>query len=298
MSAEIRNERFRSVVGDAPQIERLATGFLFTEGPLWHAQDEYLLFSDMPGDHLRKWSRQGGVTSFRKPCAQSNGLAWDRQGRLIVCEHATSRLTRTKLDGSSTVLASHYDGKELNSPNDVVVKSDGGIYFTDPTYGRAEYYGKPRPTQLDFRGVYRAEPDGNRLTLLADDFRQPNGLCLSLDEKRLFVNDTERQHIRVFDVKPDGTLANGRVWAQTTGAGAGAPDGMKMDSEGNVYCCGPGGIHVFDPRANCLGVIGMPEHTANFCFGESDFRTLFVTASTSIYKLRVKVAGTRQSPMT
>ncbi|HEU4378000.1 MAG TPA: SMP-30/gluconolactonase/LRE family protein [Hyphomicrobiaceae bacterium] len=298
MSAEIRNERFRSVVGDAPQIERLATGFLFTEGPLWHAQDEYLLFSDMPGDHLRKWSRQGGVTSFRKPCAQSNGLAWDRQGRLIVCEHATSRLTRTKLDGSSTVLASHYDGKELNSPNDVVVKSDGGIYFTDPTYGRAEYYGKPRPTQLDFRGVYRAEPDGNRLTLLADDFRQPNGLCLSLDEKRLFVNDTERQHIRVFDVKPDGTLANGRVWAQTTGAGAGAPDGMKMDSEGNVYCCGPGGIHVFDPQANCLGVIGMPEHTANFCFGESDFRTLFVTASTSIYKLRVKVAGTRQSPMT
>jgi len=298
MSAEIRNERFRSVVGDAPQIERLATGFLFTEGPLWHAQDEYLLFSDMPGDHLRKWSRQGGVTSFRKPCAQSNGLAWDRQGRLIVCEHATSRLTRTKLDGSSTVLASHYDGKELNSPNDVVVKSDGGIYFTDPTYGRAEYYGKPRPTQLDFRGVYRAEPDGNRLTLLADDFRQPNGLCLSLDEKRLFVNDTERQHIRVFDVKPDGTLANGRVWAQTTGAGAGAPDGMKMDSEGNVYCCGPGGIHVFDPQANCLGVIGMPEHTANFCFGESDYRTLFVTASTSIYKLRVKVAGTRQSPMT
>jgi gluconolactonase len=298
MSAEIRNERFRSVVGDAPQIERLATGFLFTEGPLWHAQDEYLLFSDMPGDHLRKWSRQGGVTSFRKPCAQSNGLAWDRQGRLIVCEHATSRLTRTKLDGSSTVFASHYDGKELNSPNDVVVKSDGGIYFTDPTYGRAEYYGKPRPTQLDFRGVYRAEPDGNRLTLLADDFRQPNGLCLSLDEKRLFVNDTERQHIRVFDVKPDGTLANGRVWAQTTGAGAGAPDGMKMDSEGNVYCCGPGGIHVFDPQANCLGVIGMPEHTANFCFGESDYRTLFVTASTSIYKLRVKVAGTRQSPMT
>ena len=296
MTVEIRNERFRSVVGDAPEIERIATGFLFTEGPLWHARDEYLLFSDMPGDHLRKWSARGGVTTFRKPCAQSNGLAWDRQGRLIVCEHATSKLTRTKLDGSSTVLASHYDGKELNSPNDVVVKSDGGIYFTDPTYGRAEYYGNPRPTQLDFRGVYRAEPDGGRLTLLANDFGQPNGLCFSLDEKRLFVNDTERQHIRVFDVKPDGTLTNNRVWAETTGEEAGAPDGMKMDSEGNIYCCGPGGIHVFDPQATCLGVIGMPEYTANFCFGESDFRTLFVTASSSIYRLRVKVPGTRQGP--
>jgi gluconolactonase len=296
MTVEIRNERFRSVVGDAVEIERIATGFLFTEGPLWHSRDEYLLFSDMPGDHLRKWSRQSGVTTFRKPCAQSNGLAWDRQGRLIVCEHATSKLTRTKLDGSSTILASHYDGKELNSPNDVVVKADGGIYFTDPVYGRAEYYGNPRPTQLDFRGVYRAEPDGNRLTLLAADFGQPNGLCFSLDEKRLFVNDTERQHIRVFDVKPDGTLANSRVWAETTGEGAGAPDGMKMDSEGNIYCCGPGGIHVFDAQAACLGVIRMPEYTANFCFGESDFRTLFVTASTSVYRLRVKVPGTRQGP--
>jgi gluconolactonase len=295
MSVDIRNAAFRSVVGDTVEIEKLATGFLFTEGPLWHAKDKYLLFSDMPGDHLRKWSPQGGVTTFRKPCAQSNGLAWDRQGRLIVCEHATSTLTRTEADGRSTIIASHHDGKELNSPNDVVVKSDGGIYFTDPTYGRAEYYGNPRPTQLDFRGVYRAEPDGSKLTLLAQDFGQPNGLCFSRDERRLFVNDTERQHIRIFDVKPDGTLANSRVWAQTTGPEPGAPDGMKMDSEGNIYCCGPGGIHVFDPQATCLGVIIMPEHTANFCFGESDFCSLFVTASSSIYRLRVKVAGTAQS---
>jgi gluconolactonase len=296
MSVDIRNAAFRSVVGDTVEIEKLATGFLFTEGPLWHAKDKYLLFSDMPGDHMRKWSPQGGVTTFRKPCAQSNGLTWDRQGRLIVCEHATSKLTRTEADGHSTVLASHHDGKELNSPNDVVVKLDGGIYFTDPTYGRAEYYGNPRPIQLDFRGVYRAEPDGGRLTLLASDFGQPNGLCFSRDEKQLFVNDTERQHIRVFDVKPDGTLANSRVWAQTTGPGPGAPDGMKTDSEGNIYCCGPGGIHVFDPQATCLGVILMPEYTANFCFGESDLRSLFVTASSSIYRLRVKVPGTAQSP--
>ena len=161
----------------------------------------YLLFSDMPGDHLRRWSQKDGVTTFRKPCNKSNGLAWDLQGRLIACEHATSHLTRTEADGTITVLASHHDGKELNSPNDVVVKSDGAIYFSDPTYGRKEHFGVPREPQLDFRGVYRLAPDGKTLTLLADDFGQPNGLCFSLDEKTLFVNDTDNQHIRVFDVQ-------------------------------------------------------------------------------------------------
>ncbi len=180
---EIRDPAFRTVVGDTVAIEQIATGFLFTEGPLWHAREKYLLFSDMPGDHMRKWTARGGVTTFRKPCAQSNGLTWDRQGRLLVCEHATSKVTRTEPDGSSTVIASHHDGKELNSPNDIVVKSDGGIYFSDPTYGRNEYYGNPRPLPRDFRGVYRAEPEGGKLTLLADDFGQPNGLCFSRDEK-------------------------------------------------------------------------------------------------------------------
>ena len=295
MSVEIRDPKFKAVVGDSVAFEKLGTGFLFTEGPLWHARDKYLLFSDMPGDHMRKWTARDGITTFRKPCAQSNGLTWDRQGRLLVCQHSTSTLTRTEADGKSTVVASHHDGKELNSPNDVVVKSDGAIYFSDPTYGRAEYYGNPRPTQLTFRGVYRVSPDG-KLALLADDFGQPNGLCFSLDEKRLFVNDTDRQHIRVFDVKPDGSLANNRVWAETKGPGPGAPDGMKIDSEGNVYSCGPGGIHVFDPQGKCLGVINVPEYTANFCFGDDDFRSLFVTASTSLYRLRVKVPGTKQGP--
>jgi gluconolactonase len=294
MSVEIRKPRFTSVVGSSVTFEKLATGFLFTEGPLWHPAEKYLLFSDMPGDHMRRWSAKDGVTTFRKPCAQSNGLTWDREGRLVVCEHATSKLTRTEPDGRSTVLASHHGGKELNSPNDVVVKSDGGIYFSDPTYGRAEYYGNPRPLQLDFRGVYRAESDGGKLTLLAADFGQPNGLCFSLDETRLFVNDTERKHIRVFDVTPDGTLSGDRVWAETTGEGQGAPDGMKIDAEGNVYCCGPGGIHVFDPSGDCLGVIKMPEYTANFCFGDDDLRSLYVTASSSLYRLRVTVPGTAQ----
>jgi gluconolactonase len=291
-NVEIRDPRFRTVVGDGVAIEKIATGFLFTEGPLWHAKESYLLFSDMPGDHLRKWTAQG-VTTFRKPCAQSNGLTWDRQGRLIACEHATSQVTRTEADGRSTVIAAHHDGKELNSPNDVVVKSDGGVYFTDPTYGRNEYFGNPRPLPREFRGVYRAAPDGT-LTLLADDFGQPNGLCFARDERQLFVNDTERKHIRVFDVRADGTLANNRVWAETTGEGPGAPDGMKIDSAGNIYCCGPGGIHVFDPEGVCLGVIRMPEYTANFCFGDDDLRSLYVTASTSVYRLRIATPGTAQ----
>jgi gluconolactonase len=293
VSVEIRDERFRDVVGPDVTFEKLVEGCLFTEGPLWHARDRYLLFSDMPGDHLRKWSPSGAVTTFRKPCNQSNGLAWDRQGRLIACEHSSSSLTRTEADGRITVLASHYQGKELNSPNDVTVRSDGTIYFTDPTYGRAEFYGRPRECQLTFRGVYCVDPAG-KLTLLADDFVQPNGLCFSADEKQLFVNDTEKQHVRVFDVKPDGSLANSREWAKTVGEGAGAPDGMKIDTRSNLYTCGPGGIHVFTPDATCLGVIRVPEYTANFAWGEDDFRSLFITASTSVYRVRTKIPGRPQ----
>ena len=293
-SVEIRDARFGSVVGRSVEFERLATGCIFTEGPLWHAREKYLLFSDMPGDHLRRWSAKDGISTFRRPCNKSNGLAWDNQGRLIACEHSTSHLTRTEADGSITVLASHYQGKELNSPNDVIVKSDGAIYFSDPTYGRKPHFGVPREPELAFRGVYRVSPDGKSLTLLADDFGQPNGLCFSLDEKVLFVNDTDKQHIRAFDVKPDGGIANSRIWARTVGDGAGAPDGMTVDSAGNVYCCGPGGIHVFTPDAVCLGVIRVPEYVANFCWGDDDHRSLFIAASTSIYRIRVSVPGTPQ----
>jgi gluconolactonase len=294
VSVEIRDARFKAVVGSEVAFDKVATGFLFTEGPLWHAKEHYLLFSDMPGDHLRKWSAKGGVSTFRKPCNQSNGLAWDAKGRLLACEHSSSTLTRTEADGKITVLASHLEGKELNSPNDLAVHSSGAVYFSDPTYGRNEYYGRPRKTELDFRGVYRVEPESRKLTLLAKDFGQPNGLCFSADERRLFVNDTDKQHIRVFDVKPDGTLANPRVWAETRGEGAGAPDGMKFDVQGNLYCCGPGGIHVFAPDATCLGVIKVPEYTANMCWGDADFRSLYITASTSIYRVRTAIAGRPQ----
>jgi gluconolactonase len=291
MSVEIRHPAFKSVVGPSVEFEQLGTGFLFTEGPLWNVAGKYLLFSDMPGDRIRRWSADAGVVEFRNPSNKSNGLTWDRQGRLLACEHATSRVTRTEPDGRITVLASHYEGKELNSPNDIVVKRDGAIYFSDPTYGRIEFYGVPRPTELSFRGVYRLDPGTKALNLLVDDFKQPNGLCFSRDEKHLFVNDTERGHIRMFDVRSDGTLDNGRVWAETTGEGPGAPDGMKIDSEGNLYCCGPGGVHVFDPSGMCLGVIKVPEPAANFDWGDADKRSLFITASTSLYRVRVGVPG-------
>lgn len=291
MSAEIRDDRFRAVVGPDPRVERLATGFMFTEGPIWHPQAAHLTFSDIPGNHMRRWSREAGVKTYRKPSNMANGNVYDRLGRMVTCEHATSSVTREERDGSRTVLASHYKGKELNSPNDIVVKSDGGIYFTDPTYGRMEGFGVLRAQDLDFQGVYRVEDDGQGLRLLADDFAQPNGLCFNRAETVLYVNDTERGHIRRFDVTADGGLSGGAVWAEVTGEGEGGPDGLKVDENDNVYCCGPGGLHVFAPDATCLGVIRVPEVLANFTWGDADMRTIFLTASTSLYGVRTQTAG-------
>ncbi|MBI2562404.1 MAG: SMP-30/gluconolactonase/LRE family protein [candidate division NC10 bacterium] len=291
MSVEIRDPGFRAVGGADVTFEQIATGCLFTEGPLWHPREHYLFWSDMPGDHLRRWSPGDGVTTFRKPCNMSNGLTWDREGRLLACEHATSQVTRTEADGRIAPIATHYRGKQLNSPNDIVCGADGGIYFTDPPYGRVEYYGVKREQELPFQGVYRVGPDARRPALLVDDFDRPNGLCFSLDGRRLFINDTTRQHIRVFDVKADGTLSGGKVWAETKGEGPGAPDGMKMDSAGNIYCCGPGGIHVFSPDAICLGVIRVPEYPSNMAWGDADYRSFFITASTSVYRIRVRIPG-------
>jgi gluconolactonase len=291
MNVEIRDPTFTAVVGAEVIFERIVTGCLFTEGPLWHPREHYLLWSDMPGDHLRRWSSRDSVTTFRKPCNMSNGLTWDRQGRLLACEHATSQVTRTEVDGRITPIATHYQGKQLNSPNDIVCAADGGIYFTDPPYGRVEYFGVKREQELPFQGVYRVGPDPRHPTLLVDDLDRPNGLCFSLDGWRLFINDTARQHIRVFDVKADGPLSGGKVWAETKGEGPGAPDGMKMDSGGNIYCCGPGGIHVFSPEGVCLGIFRVPEYPANMAWGDADSRSLFITASTSVYRIRVQVPG-------
>jgi gluconolactonase len=189
-------------------------------------------------------------------------------------------------------LASHYDGRELNSPNDIVARSDGAIYFTDPPSGRSARYGIERPQELPFQGVYRIDTDGS-LSLLVGDFERPNGLCFSLDERVMFVNDTARAHIRAFDVAPTGALENGRLWATLEGSAPGVADGMKIDGAGNLYCTGPGGIHVFAPDATWLGVILTPERAANFTWGDADRRTLYITATTSIYTLRTTVAGAR-----
>lgn len=272
-------------------FEKVGTGFFFTEGPLWHPTGKFLLWSDMPGDHMRRWSARDGVTTFRKPCNMSNGLTYDRQGRLLACEHATSQVTLTHPDSTIVPIATHYRGKQLNSPNDIVCRRDGRIYFSDPPYGRAKFYGVERPQELDFQGVYRVGADPKSTELLVDDFDRPNGLCFSLDESRLFINDTARKHIRLFDVTPSGTLTNGRVWAETKGDKPGAPDGMKIDSAGNVYCCGPGGIHVFAPDGGLREIIETPERTANFAWGDDDYRSLFITASTSLYRIRVETPG-------
>jgi len=287
---DVRAPGFHDVVGDAP-LEKLSGGFAFIEGPVWYAKDRSLVFSDIANNRMHRRLPSGQIEVFRDPSNKANGNTLDGEGRLLTCEHATSRVSRLEPDGRLIVLATHYDGKELNSPNDIVVSSSGAIYFTDPTYGRMEYYGVPRPQQLAYQGVYRMAADGSNLTCLVDDFVQPNGLCFTADERRLFVNDTERGHIRVFDVSPSGDLSGGAVWAETTGEGEGGPDGMKVDSAGNVYCCGPGGVHIFDASGAVLGVVRTPEMVANFAFGDDDLRTLFVTASSSLYRLRVKVPG-------
>ena len=290
MSVIVRDAGMEGIVSADAQVAQLATGFLFTEGALWHPMDQFLLFSDMPGNVIRRWDEKNGVRVFRQPSQMSNGLTYDRQGRLVACHHATSSITRTEADGTITTLATHYQGRELNSPNDIIVKSDGSIYFSDPSFGRMEFYGVPREQDLDFRGVFRLSPDG-KLTLLADDFDQPNGLCFSPDEQLLYINDTARGHIRVFDVMLDGTIGNGRLFASTTGEEAGAPDGMKIDSQGNLYSCGPGACMSSRPGGQSLGVIRIPEVCANFTWGGPTLRTLFVTASTSLYAVEVHVPG-------
>ena len=262
---------------------------------MWNGKTRELTFSDMPGDIVRKWSAENGVTVFRQPSGKANGHYFDLEGRLVSCEHANSRVIREEHDGSITVLATHYDGVELNSPNDVIVKSDGTIYFSDPTYGRMDVFGLLREQELDFQGVYRIDPGSSDLALLASDFLQPNGLTFSLDEKQLFINDTDRGHVRVFDVAADGSISGGDVWAVPKGPGDGGCDGMKIDSKGNLYTTGPGGIFVYTPDATCLGVIQVPEVTANFTWGDDDLKTMYITASTSLYRTQVNVPGRKIS---
>jgi gluconolactonase len=299
MGVQVNAPAFLELVAEDAELEQLGTGFTFTEGPIWNP-DGFLLFSDMPGDVRRRWDPDGGVSEVANPSNKGNGMTIDNDGRLVVCEHVTSSVVRMDPDGRGggrEVLATHYEGKELNSPNDVVVKSDGAIYFTDPTYGRMPGFGLEREQDLDFQGVYRIPPGGGDPQLMVDDFAQPNGLCFSTDESLLYINDTDRAHIRVFDVQADGTLANSHVLADGIGSGkleiGDLVDGMKLDERGNVWVTGPGGVCVFNPEGEHIGTVEVPENVGNVNWGGPDWNWLFIPATSSVYRIECKVSGNR-----
>jgi len=275
-----------------PLLDRVAGGFTFTEGPVWRGDD--LLFSDIPNSRTvryRALAEGPEITTFRHPTGGANGLTLDRAGHLIACEQIGRQLTRVDLSGQVTALATHYEGKRLNSPNDVVVRSDGAIFFTDPPYGLRNF---SEGKELAWNGVYRLDPNGT-LALVADDMDRPNGLAFSPDEKTLYVDDSARFHIRRFDVAADGSLSGGDVWTELKAKPEerGVPDGMKINAQGNVFCTGPGGVWIFSDNGRVIGRIHMPEVTANLAWGGADWCSLYMTASTSLYRLRVAVPGIR-----
>jgi sugar lactone lactonase YvrE len=266
------------------RVEKVAGGFKFTEGPVWHP-DGFLLFSDIPANIIYQWQPGQNTKIFRQPSGNANGNTLDRSGRLVTAEHGNRRLSLTQ-NGEIVTLVQEYRGKRLNSPNDLVVRSDGSIYFTDPPYGISS-----QQEELGFYGVYRLAPDG-MLTLLVDDFLRPNGIVLSPDETKLYVNDSERGHIRVFDIQSDGMLANGRVFARLKPpSDKGAADGMKVDIQGNIYSTAPGGVWIFSPNGDFLGMIETPEVATNLAWGDRDRKTLYITANTSLYRIRLKNSG-------
>jgi len=292
-SVEVNDPELLRLIDRHATVETVCTGFTFSEGPIWNAREGCLYFSDMPNDIRRRWSPSEGVVEIRRPSNKCNGMTYDEAGNLYVCEHVTSSLVMETPAGERKVLATHWQGKELNSPNDVVVRSDGAVYFTDPTYGRMPVFGLERKPDLDFRGVYRLSRDG-RLHNEANDFDQPNGLCFSPDEKMLYVNDTTRAHIRAFDVAADGALTHSRVFAAHIGTGdyaEGVVDGMKCDAHGNIYVTGPRGIWVISAQGKHLGVIRMPEVAGNLNWGGPSWDDLYCCCSTSIYRVRMKVRG-------
>lgn len=279
------------IVPDGAVIEKLAGDFKFTEGPVW--SEGALLFSDIPSDVVLRWDpKSGKVTDYRRPSGGTNGNTVDPEGRLVCCEHTGRRVSRRERDGSYTTLAERYEGKRLNSPNDVVFRSDGAMYFTDPPYGLPKQDEDPAK-EVAHDGVYRLK-DG-RVTLLTDELKRPNGLAFSPNEKTLYVanSDEARKIWMAYPVRADGTLAGGRVFFDVTAEKTpGLPDGMKVDQEGNLYCTGPGGVWIFSPDGKHLGTIRPPEVPANCAWG-ADGRTLYMTAQTGLYRIRLKIAGIR-----
>lgn len=304
MTVTVVNQQVLDLVDANVEVEQLASGFKFTEGPVWHP-DGYLLFSDMPGDVRRRWSEGDGVVEVMKPANMCNGMTLGADLSLIVCEHWTSSVVRATLNPDGTeaareVIASHFAGQELNSPNDVVVSSDGSIYFSDPTYGRMGGFGNPREQEMSFQGVYRIDPGSGELQLLVDDFAQPNGLCFSPEESVLYINDSELCHVRAFDLTGDGSLENGRMLIDGVGTGNlsdGIPDGMKCDAEGNIWVTGPGGVWIVDASGQHLGTVAIPEHVGNLTWGGPGWASLYVPSSTSVYRFQTRTSGARCSYM-
>jgi gluconolactonase len=304
MTLEVRDPRLHDLVAPDAAIERVAGGLGFTEGPVWRRGE--LLLSDIPNQRIVRWRRlpEGPeLTTFAT--GHSNGLTLDRQGRVLAAEHDGRRVTRIADDGSRTVLAERFQGKRLNSPNDIVVKSDGAIYFTDPPYGvrpsrpgtvrLAGWWTQPiEGKEQACHGVYRLAPDG-ALHLLVDDFALPNGLAFSPDESVLYIDDSAHKHIRAFDVRPDGTLTGSRILLDMASEDPGVPDGLKVDRHGHVFCTGPGGVWVCGPDGALLGRIVLPELPANLGWGE-DGSVLYVTARTSVYRLPTRTRGTILAP--
>ena len=299
VTLDVRNPGLHDLIDPDAPIERIAGGLGFTEGPVWCGT--HLLFSDIPNKRIARWRRlPEGPELTTYATGMSNGLTLDRQGQVLAAEHDGRRVVRVGADGTRTVLAEQFQGKRLNSPNDIAVKSDGAIYFTDPPYAiQPSTPGVPRPEgwwtnpiagkEQPCNGVYRLTPDG-RFDLLVDDFALPNGLAFSPDESVLHVDDSAHKHIRSFDVRPDGTLSNSRILLDMAAEDPGVPDGLKVDQQGNVFCTGPGGVWVCRPGGDLLGRILLPELPANLAWGE-DGSILFCTARTSVYRLQTKTRG-------
>jgi len=282
-----------AIISTSEQIRILGDGYGGdggpAEGPVWWKEGGYLLFSDIGNNRRMKYTPGQGITVFKQGTQRANGLTRDMQGRLIACEGDTRRVVRIDADGSVTVIANGYQGKRIGRPNDVVVKSDGSIYFTDPAGGATG-----EPWEVPGPGVYRVSADLGTMMLLSDNFLTPNGLAFSPDESVLYVDDTRRRHIRAFDLLPNGALAKqtDRVFVDLVGTEPGVPDGMKVDSAGNVYCGGPGGIHIMDPKGKKLGRIvhGGPA-TTNIAFGGPDWKTLYFTSRNFLGAVNIKIAG-------
>jgi gluconolactonase len=293
------------------KIEKLAGGFFFTEGPIWVPRTEdtdgYLLFSDPNNNLIYRWTPDGQLSIFMTKSGYrgmnigeygqpgSNGLTLDRQGRLTINQHGNRRVVRMEKNGQLTVLADNYQGKRLNSPNDLVYRSDGALYFTDPPFGLPKFFDDPRK-EIPYSGVYRVSPDGKDVRLLTNELTGPNGLAFSPDEKYFYLDnwDEKRKVVMRYEVNPDGTLANGKVFFDMTPAeGEDALDGMKVDQRGNLYVSGPGGLWILSPEGKHLGTIIGPEHPHNMAWGDDDGRTLYLCAKTGLYRMRLKIPGIR-----